>query len=64
MISGSFRVTYRDGREEVVRAGEAYLLEPGHFVQTLEPAELVEFSPREQHDRTMAVVAQNMGLVV
>ena len=44
VISGSFRVTYRDGREEVVRAGEAYHLEPGHFVQTLEPAELVEFS--------------------
>ena len=44
LISGSFRVTYRDGAEEVVRAGEAYVLEPGHFVQTVEPVELVELS--------------------
>jgi hypothetical protein len=64
VISGSFRVTHRDGREEVVRAGEAYHLEPGHFVQTLEPAELVEFSPRAQHDETMAVVKRNIGLEV
>jgi hypothetical protein len=64
VISGSFRVTYPDGREEVVRAGEAYHLEPGHFVQTLEPAELVEFSPRARHDETMAVVMRNLGVEV
>ena len=61
LISGSFRVTYRDGREEIVRAGEAYHLEPGHFVQTLEPVELVEFSPRAEHDETMAAVVRNIG---
>jgi hypothetical protein len=62
VISGSFRVTYRDGREEVVRAGEAYHLERGHFVQTLEPAELVEFSPRAQHEETTTVVMRNIVL--
>jgi hypothetical protein len=61
LISGSFRVTYLDGREEVVRAGEAYHLEPGHFVQTIEATELVEFSPRAEHDRTMAQVMQNVA---
>ena len=50
VICGSFRVDYPDGREEIVRAGEAYNLEPGHFVQTIEPVELVEFSPRAEHD--------------
>jgi hypothetical protein len=35
-----------------------------HFVQTLEATELVEFSPREEHDRTMAAIAANMGLAV
>jgi hypothetical protein len=63
LISGSFRVTYTDGPDEVVGAGDVYHLRPGHFVQTLEPVELVEFSPVEAHDRTMAVVAQNMGAV-
>jgi hypothetical protein len=64
LVSGCFRVVYLDGSEETVRAGQAYVLEPGHFVQTLEATELVEFSPREEHDRTMAAIAANMGLAV
>jgi hypothetical protein len=64
LLKGSFRVTYADGPEEVVSAGEAYHLRPGHFVQTLEPVELMEISPVEEHDRTMATIAKNMGLVM
>ena len=63
LIKGSFRVTYRGEPDEIVRAGDAYHLRPGHFVQTLEPVELVELSPVHQHDETMSVVARNMGLV-
>jgi hypothetical protein len=61
LFEGSFRVTYGDGPEEVVHAGEAYHLRPGHFVQTLEPVQLIELSPVAEHDRTMAVIARNMG---
>ena len=64
LIKGSVRINYRDGREEVVRAGEAYVLEPGHFLQTLEATELLEFSPRDEHEVTMAAIAKNMGAVV
>jgi hypothetical protein len=63
LFKGSFRVTYTDRAEEIVHAGEAYHLHPGHFVQTLEPVELIELSPVEEHDRTMAIVARNVGLV-
>ena len=63
LFKGSFRVTYQDGPDEIVRAGEAYRLRPGHFVQTLEPVELIEISPVAEHNRTMATVAKNMGLV-
>ena len=63
LFKGSFRVTYTDEPEEVVRAGEAYHLRPGHFVQTLEPVELIEISRAEEHDRTMAIIARNVGLV-
>jgi hypothetical protein len=38
-------------------------LRPGHFVQSLEPVELIELSPVEEHDRTMATIARNAGLV-
>jgi hypothetical protein len=64
LLQGSFNVTYSDGGpDEVVRAGEAYHLRPGHFVQTLEPVELIEMSPVGEHDRTMAVIARNMAAV-
>ena len=33
VIKGSFRVTYLDGPDEIVSAGEVYYLRPGHFVQ-------------------------------
>jgi len=65
VLSGSFKVTYNDGGpEETVRAGEAYHLRAGHFVQTIEPVQLLELSPVGEHDRTMAVVARNMGALV
>jgi hypothetical protein len=63
LFKGSFRVTYLDGPDEIVSAGEAYHLRPGHFVQTIEPVEMIELSPVDEHDRTMAVLARNMGLV-
>ena len=61
VVKGSFSVTYLDGPSETVNAGDAYYLRPGHFVQTLEPTEVVELSPAHQHDETMAVVAANVG---
>ena len=61
LLKGSFRVAYHDAPDEIVSAGEAYHLRPGHFVQTLEPVELIELSPVDEHDRTMAAVARNMG---
>jgi hypothetical protein len=63
LIKGSARVTYSDGPEEIIHAGDAYHLRPGHFFQSLEPVELIELSPVHQHDETMAVVARNMGAV-
>jgi hypothetical protein len=66
VFKGSIRATYTDG-EDVVRAGEAYQLRPGHFVQPLqplEPVEVIELSPVEEHDRTMATIARNMGPVM
>ena len=61
LFKGSFRVTYIDGPDEIVNAGDAYHLRPGHFVQTIEPVELIELSPVDEHDRTMAAVARNMA---
>jgi len=63
VLTGSFRVTYLDGAEEVVRAGEAYRLDPGHFVQATERTEVIEFSPRDEHERTTQQILSNVGAV-
>jgi hypothetical protein len=63
VVKGSFRVTYLDGSEEVVGAGEAYRLEPGHFAQAIEDTQVIEFSPREEHERTKQQILKNVGAV-
>jgi len=43
-LKGKAKCTYADGTEEVVSAGQAYVLRPGHTFQVLEPFENVEFT--------------------
>jgi hypothetical protein len=64
LAKGSFTVSHLGGPDEVVRAGDVHHLRPGHFVQTLEPVELIEFSPVGAHDATMAVVAANVAAAI
>ncbi len=59
MIKGRARVIYAD-REEILEAGDAYYLEPGHNLVVEEGGEVVEFSPAGEYGRTMQAVAKNM----
>src|SRR5437588_614959 len=60
VTKGSLR--YRvDGREEVVEAGDAFYLPPGHIPVQNEPgSEFVQFSPTKELLETQAVMRQNM----
>ena len=60
VIKGRMRVRYGN-REEVVRAGDAYYLPPGHLPAFDEDTELVEFSPKETYQATIEVVARNVA---
>ncbi len=60
VIKGRMRVIYPD-REEVVNAGDAYYLEPGHNVVCEEGGELVEFSPKGEYKKTMEAVERKMA---
>ena len=60
VFSGSFRAMLSDGSEYVVSAGEAYHLPPGHRIQTIDAVELIEFSPKDEHARTMEQVGRNV----
>ena len=59
VFRGEFRVNYAD-HSEVIRAGDAYYLRPGHLTVLTDGTEVVEFSPTKQLHETMAVVGVNL----
>jgi hypothetical protein len=60
VLSGRIVVRYRD-REEVLRAGDAYLMTPGHLTEVAAGTEVVEFSPTDPWRTTMAVMGANLA---
>ncbi len=60
VFKGRMRIRYPD-REEVIEAGDAYYMEPGHLPLIEEDTEVVEFSPKGEYQKTMVVVARNMA---
>ena len=42
-------------------AGEAYYCRPGHVFEVLEDTETVEFSPKEEFDKTLEVAGKNLA---
>jgi hypothetical protein len=52
-------VNYQDG-SEILRAGDAYVLRPGHLTVLSDGTEVVEFTLTEELAKTMAVVSANM----
>ena len=59
VVSGKARVIYSN-REEIIEAGDAYYLEPGHNLVVEEEGEIVEFSPAGDYQKTMEAVAENL----
>ena len=58
VIKGRMRVKYAD-REEILNAGDAYYLTPGHIAICEEDGEVVEFSPKGEYQQTMEVAFRN-----
>lgn len=56
LIEGVIRVSYQDGTEETVRAGEIYYWPPGHTILVEEAVRMVEFSPSDQMSQVLAHV--------
>ena len=60
VAKGSFTIRSGD-REEVLKAGDAYYLAPGHVGISNEPgSELVQFSPSDELRKTSEVIMKNM----
>jgi hypothetical protein len=55
------RVAYNvGGRDEVIDAGEAYYVPPGHTPKIFAGTELIEFSPTDELSRTIEQVTKNL----
>ncbi len=59
LLKGKMRVKYAD-HEEVIAAGEAYYLEPGHLPVMEEDCEMVEFSPKYESRRMLEFAGRGM----
>lgn len=60
VLKGKLKYTGPDG-EIVVEAGEAYYVGPGHLPYLYAGTEVIEFSPTEALQATMAVIEKNMA---
>ena len=61
MVSGSVVVTYTDGTTEHCSAEDLFHWPPGHSVRVVEDADVVLFSPQEEHGHVMDHMLARMG---
>jgi quercetin dioxygenase-like cupin family protein len=57
MVAGRMVVTY-DDRDEVISAGDAFYMPPGHTPRAEAGAEFVQFSPADELAATDAAIAR------
>ena len=57
--SGQLVIRFAD-RDETFNAGDAYYIAPGHLPRVTAGTEVIEFSPTDALQQTMAVVGMNM----
>jgi hypothetical protein len=60
VLKGRMRIRYPD-HEEIIEAGDAYYMVPGHLPFIEEDTEVVEFSPMGEYQKTMEVASRNMA---
>ena len=53
LLQGELTVTYADGTEEVVSGGDLFYWPPGHTVRVSEEAEVILFSPQDEHNKVI-----------
>lgn len=59
VLRGKVSFRFTDGSTEDYLAGDAYYVPPGHTPVVTAGTEVVEFSPAEQFEQTMAAITRN-----
>ncbi len=61
LLQGEVTVTYADGTEEAVHGGDLFYWPPGHTVRVGEAAEVVLFSPQDEHSKVIDHMLNKMA---
>ena len=61
LLQGELTVTYADGAEEVVQGGDLFYWPPGHTVKVGKDAEVILFSPQDEHGRVIDHMRERMA---
>ena len=61
MVDGELLVTYEDGKEETLVAGDAFYLPPGHTALVKKSMKFLEFSPEKELDIVLNHIAKKMA---
>lgn len=61
MLKGRLTVTYADRTEETVAGGDVFFWPPGHTVKVSEDAEIILFSPQEEHGKVIEHIRHQLS---
>ena len=59
-LKGTFHVRYKDGKEEVVKAGDLFYLPPPHTFWIDEDTEMIMFSPLKLMSESVKLAQSNL----
>lgn len=61
VLQGELTITYSDGAEETTRGGDLFYWPPGHTVKVGQDAEIVLFSPQNEHSEVIDHMLKKMS---
>lgn len=61
LLQGELTVTHADNSEEVIKGGDLFYWPPGHTVRVSEDAEIILFSPQEEHGEVIEHLREQLG---
>ncbi len=61
VINGALVVTYADASEETATSGDLFYWQPGHTVRVSEDADVVMFSPQDEHSHVIEHMRAKMA---
>ncbi len=61
LLQGELTVTYAGGGQEIIRRGDLFYWPPGHTVKVGEDAEVILFSPQDEHGEVIDHMLRKMA---